>query len=84
MARFYASIQGHRGAATRMGTPSSGIVGHVRGWNVGARVEVSDENGKDVVRVYRTGGSNGHSGELLAEFSDADDAVRIFKTGGAE
>jgi len=48
MARFYASIQGNRGEATRMGTPTSGISGHVRGWNVGVRVE----------EVYSTFGSN--------------------------
>ena len=81
MARFYASIKGSRGEATRMGSASSGISGHVRGWDVGARVEVDDENGQDVVRVYRTGGSNGGSGELLAEFTK--DTMRTFKTGDA-
>jgi len=30
MARYYASIHGNRGVATRMGTPSSGIHGHIR------------------------------------------------------
>ena len=59
MARFYALIKGNRGAATRMGTPASGITGHIRGWNVGVRVEMGvDEDGQDVVRVYATGGSH--------------------------
>jgi hypothetical protein len=70
MAQFYANIQGNRGEATRMGTKSSGLSGHIRGWNVGARVEVSHEDGHDVVRVYRTGGSNFGFCTLLAEYSE--------------
>lgn len=69
MAHFYASIEGNRGMATRCGTKSSGITGHVRGWTVGARVELSHEDGTDIARVYRTGGSNGYgTGELVAQF----------------
>lgn len=61
MARFYADIQGNRGSATRMGTPQSGISGHIRGWNLGARVEmdVDPKTGRDRLTVYRTNGSNG-------------------------
>lgn len=71
MAQFYASIQGNRGEATRMGTKSSGISGHIRGWNVGARVVVSHEDGVDIVRVWKTGGSSdGMPLELVAEFSE--------------
>ena len=29
MARFYGDVQGNRGEATRMGTPSSGISAHI-------------------------------------------------------
>jgi len=39
MAQFYAAIQGNRGEATRIGTASSGIEGHIRGWNCGVYVE---------------------------------------------
>lgn len=62
MARFYGEIQGNRGSATRMGTPSSGFSAHVRGWNVGVRVRCYvDNEGNDVIDVSRTGGSNGMS-----------------------
>jgi hypothetical protein len=71
MAHFYASIQGNRGEATRLGSKASGITGHIRGWNVGARVDVIHEDGKDVVRVFKTTGSSGRgSSELIAEFSE--------------
>ena len=72
MAQFYAEIQGSRGSATRMGGKSSGIEGHIRGWRIGARVVCSHEDGKDVVRIYKTGGSQGGpwDGELIAEFSE--------------
>ena len=61
MARFYAEIQGNRGNATRMGTASSGMTGHIRGWNLGARVEldVDPVTGADRLMVYLTTGSNG-------------------------
>jgi len=73
MAHFYASMQGSRGEATRVGTKSSGLTAHVRGWDIGARVELSHEDGRDVVRVYRTGGSNnGGRSELVAEFDNAE------------
>ncbi len=63
MAQFYASIQGNRGEATRMGTKSSGIEGHIRGWDVGVKVIIRHDEAtkQDVATVYVTSGSNGHS-----------------------
>ena len=73
MSHFYADIQGNRGAATRGGSKDSGICGHIRGWHTGARVDChhDDDSGKDIVRVYRTGGSSGRgqTAELIAEWS---------------
>ena len=62
MARFYGSIEGNRGMATRMGTVKSGFDAHIRGWDIGVRIycRVNDK-GKDEIHVYQTGGSNGHS-----------------------
>ena len=65
MARFYASIEGNRGPATRMGSAASGMRGHVRGWDVGVEVIMRDEDGSDVCEVWRTGGSNGRSHRVL-------------------
>lgn len=60
MSRFYGSMQGSRGEATRCGTVSSGIRTHVRGWDIGAVVIVAqcDKCGEDYVKVALTGGSN--------------------------
>lgn len=62
MARFYADIQGNRGQATRMGTKGSGIDGHIRGWDSGARVTCYvNSKDQDIVEVYATTGSGcGH------------------------
>ena len=69
MSQFYAEIQGNRGPASRGGSKASGISAHVRGWEVGVRVQVDHVGGADVVRVYRTGGSNDPDNQgLLAEF----------------
>lgn len=56
-----------------MGSKDSGITGHIRGWGIGARVELRHIDGRDVVRVYRTTGSSGPGhDELIAEFSDQE------------
>lgn len=70
MAQFYASMQGNRGQATRMGTKNSGLTAHVRGWNIGVRVCLTHRDGEDVVTIYRTNGSNGHSSaeEVIGEY----------------
>ena len=73
MARFYGSMQGNRGAATRMGTPASGIGAHVRGWDLGIAAEMEDSNGVDVAYVYATGGSNNpNTRTLLARVTRGD------------
>lgn len=75
MAQFYADIQGNRGEATRMGTKSSGIDGHIRGWNVGARVEMryNKKTGEDECLVYLTSGSSGRkSSKCLGTFTAKD------------
>ena len=59
MARFYGDVQGNRGEATRMGTPSSGISAHIRGWSIGIKVSCYvDEDGRDFCEAYPTGGSS--------------------------
>lgn len=73
MAQYYAEIKGNRGQASRMGTKKTGIWGHIRGWSVGARVEVyyDKKKDRDMVKVYKTSGSNGGgSDKLIAKFSD--------------
>ena len=61
MAHFYGEIQGTRGTATRMGSEESGFWGHIRGWDIGVRVDciVDKKTGLDELHIIRTGGSNG-------------------------
>lgn len=76
MSRFYAEMQGNRGPATLKGSADSGMYAHVRGWDVGVEVRCSvDRNGKDVVDVFRTGGSNGGRSYLLATLTPEKDEV---------
>jgi opacity protein-like surface antigen len=64
MSRFYANIQGNRGSASREGSEKSGIEGHIRGWNIGARVRVEvDDLDRDTITIYITGGSAGLSSD---------------------
>lgn len=76
MSRFYGSIRGiARTEATRRGNKQ--IAGHIRGWDIGVRVEMSiDENGKDRITVYGTGGSNNPDRQIrLASFTDFQEAL---------
>jgi len=72
MARFYGELAGQaREKVTRLGSKKSGLWAHLSGWNIGVVVDCQCIDGKDVIRVYRTGGSNNPIiGELLAEVSD--------------
>ena len=81
MSHFYGDLQGNRGMATRQGTRFSGIDAHVRGWHTGARIVVTVDQltGKDLVRVYRTGGSNNSTGELVAEWMEDALAPAFYK-----
>jgi len=61
MARYYAEIDGVGKPVSRIGTPSSGIWGHIRGWHIGVEVRChpDEKNPKlDVCEVYKTGGSD--------------------------
>ena len=78
MARFYASIHGQApSTATRRGSKSSGISGHIRGWDSGVRVEGSydPDTDTDEFRVYATAGSNGYGADRLIA-TIVDGAIR--------
>ena len=72
MSQFYAEIQGNRGQASRCGSKASGITGHIRGWDVGVRVDVREQAGRDVCYIYLTAGSNGGTEKMLGIFEAAD------------
>jgi len=76
MARFFASVEGRSAkAVTKVGSEKSGMTAHVRGWDLGCEVllSVDETTGKDVMKVYKTGGSRGSvAKELIGEFTDED------------
>lgn len=72
MARFYADIHGSRGPASRMGTASSGMHGHVRGWHVGGAVDMYAEGDNDRAAIYATGGSAGYEREAIGSVRNVD------------
>lgn len=73
MAQFKADIQGNRGKVSRLGTKASGIKVHLNGWSVGCFVVLEHRDGRDVLRVFRTCGSNDSDPrELLVEIREGD------------
>ena len=58
MSKFYSEMRGAaRKTVTRRG--HSHLSAHLRGWDKGIRVECSeDDSGREVYKVYETGGSN--------------------------
>lgn len=81
MSALYGSMQGARGQVTRCGHRD--IHAHLRGWNLGCRVEVThesatkDEPEKVTVKVYATRGSNGGGSKLVAQFSDYEQVISV-------
>jgi hypothetical protein len=69
MARFYGMLKGRaRTITTRLGTEKSGLWASINGWNIGVFVECLADGDKDIIRIYKTDGSNGTGiGELIAE-----------------
>ena len=72
MSYFYGSMQGNKGGVTRCGTKKSGMTAHIRGWNIGVRVNIrhDEKSGKDFYTIYETGGSNGGSETLIADLGE--------------
>lgn len=70
MSQFYGEMFGSaKTTATRRGHRTTGLRAHIRGWEVGVEIHVGERDGKDTVSVWKTGGSNGGRGDLLAEFT---------------
>ena len=73
MARFYGSMTGRsKTEATRLGTEDKPVHAHIRGWNVGIEVECTAADGKDYIKVYLTGGSNGNAKPRLVGTATLD------------
>ncbi len=81
MSRFYASIQGNRGEATRQGSEKGGIEGHIRGWDVGVHVALYvNDHGQDEISIHFTGGStNSSSLKMLGKFKRVGDEIEEVK-----
>lgn len=60
MSRFYGELSGNRGDTSRQGDAYSGMSGHIRGWHVGAAVEMHANEEHDICEVFATGGSSGY------------------------
>lgn len=68
MSHFYGSMKGNRGGVSRCGSKRSGITAHIRGWNVGVRVNIFvNDKGEDTVHIYQTKGSNGCEDKFIKE-----------------
>ena len=79
MARFRGTIQGTRGEASRLGTAATGLTSVANGWNVGGEVEISDDNGGDVVDFTLTAGSGrGRSARTFARYVEGDNTPTIY------
>ena len=65
MGKFCGEMSGS-GRNTVIMRGHSHLSAHLRGWNKGIRVECSeDDSGKEVYKVYETGGSNNPSSDKL-------------------
>lgn len=78
MSQYYGSMQGDRGEVTRRGTKNSGLRGHIRGWYLGANVEMhwNEEEQRDELYIYITGGSNHPSSyDMVSKYTVINNTV---------
>jgi len=81
MARFYGEMQGSRGATSRMGTAYSGFHAWVRGWHVGAAVDMYPEDDGDRAVVYASTGSAGiERAECIGSLRNVDGELVLTPT----
>ena len=69
MSHFYGNMKGAHGETTRCGTKNSGMRCYIRGWDVGVVIYLRHVNDKDIVDVYKTGGSHNAMMHLLTSFT---------------
>ena len=74
MSHFHASLTGSgKSTATKTGTKTSGISGHIRGWNAGVKIiGMSRSDDTDTFQIFITSGSNGGASDRLIGFVDND------------
>ena len=77
MARFWGEVQGNRSPVSRTGTKDSGIRADIRGWDIGATVNIyMDKDGNDVLVLSVTGGShNPNKTEVVYTDDDGKEVV---------
>lgn len=82
MAHFYGRIDSHgrsKTDATRCGSKNKGMNGSIRGWHVGASIDIRnrESDDSDIVTVYIDKGSNGGGSTFVAQSSDKDNKIQI-------
>jgi hypothetical protein len=78
MAQFRGYVVGNRGGASRLGGKSSGLTVKADGWDLGVIVHVSHIDGKDVFRIYKTGGNNrGNNPQLITTLTNCNSCQDI-------
>lgn len=77
MARFLALASGRAQAATRLGTPSSGIRTEARGWHSGVTVYGAASGDHDVFTIFATGGSTDNGVKVAIGTVTRDDDGRV-------
>lgn len=82
MARFKGWIKGQKGEVSRLGSSRSGLRADINGWNLGIEIFASvDDRGEDVFTIFKTGGSNGSSKQLLCTINSREAAMNDLLKG---
>lgn len=58
MAQFRGTVEGNRSQVSRLGHKTSGLATECNAWDVGVSCFADHKDGKDVINITITGGSN--------------------------
>jgi hypothetical protein len=73
MARFYTSVTNSRGGTTTAQGTKQGQTAHIRGWDVGVKIDAGiDNRGRDTFIIYRTSGSHSKTADEVVGWINED------------
>ena len=77
MAHFRGTVQGSRGAVSRLGGRVTGIRTEVNGWFFGVEVFGAESAGKDTFEIKLTGGSNHREQKVSLGYFTLEDLKKL-------
>lgn len=65
MAQFRGIVKSNEGETSRLGSKDGGLITEANGWDIGSKTVLTHKDGKDIIEIYKTRGSNNSNNDEL-------------------